>query len=61
MSLLTAIVILRLGAFVVGCATFAAASYFGWPYAGWLMVPTVIAGIMCASLAVDEAKTEAKQ
>lgn len=54
MKLLTAIVVLRLGAFAIGCAAFAAGSYFGWAYSGWLLVPTVIAGIRCASLSVGE-------
>lgn len=54
MKLLTAIVILRLGAFIVGCVAFSAASYMGWPYAGWLLVPTVLAGLMCSSLCVPD-------
>ncbi len=57
MKILTALVILRLGAFTVGCAAYSAASYFGWAYSGWLLVPTVIAGIMCASLGVADTKT----
>lgn len=52
MSLLTAVVILRLGVFVVGCIAYGFANYFGWPYAGWLLVPTIGAGVMCCSLIV---------
>ena len=52
MSLLTAIVILRLGCFTVGCVAYGVASHMGWPYSWWLLVPTIIAGVMCASLMV---------
>lgn len=53
MSALTAIVILRLGAFIVGCIAYGVANYMGWPHAGWLLVPTIIAGTLCSSLMID--------
>jgi len=53
MKLITAMVVLRLGSFTVGCITFGLASYFGWAYAGWLLIPTIMAGLMCCSLSVE--------
>ena len=57
MNHLTAMTIMRLGAFTVGCAATIAALHYGWTYgAGWLLVPTIIAGLMCVSLGLYEAK-----
>lgn len=55
--MIIAIVILRLGAFTVGCLAFGIASYFGWEHAGWLLVPTVLAGVMCSSLGIWDDET----
>lgn len=60
MSYAAILTISRLGAFVVGCTAFSVASYYGWTYAGWLLVPTVAAGLMCCSLMMDDKAEKTK-
>lgn len=48
------LVSLRLGGFGIGCCTYLLASYFMFPGAGWLLLPTIVSGLMCSSLMIRE-------
>jgi hypothetical protein len=53
MSAFTAVVIMRLGCFIVGLIAYGIACYFDWPHSGWILFPTIIAGLMCCSLQIQ--------